>query len=256
MTSPEIAGHLELDFLPVKFREENSQRNARAWRSVVLVALAVLVLAAIGLQQRNRLALRAEAEALAPLFEESQSRTAEFKSLQTELEAAAHRAEVATYLCHPWPRTQVLKVLLEPLPTTVLLTEVAISLEAADGLPRQPAVDTSNAAKDGKSDKQASKLDEAQFDLKRLREEYDGRLLVISLSGHAGDLEQLYSYLSQVGIHELVLKAELRSLESAGQLGIGSKFNARVVVRPSYGQPSGPKTAPTPPNPDKIARGW
>jgi len=239
----EPVGQPEIDFLPAKYREERTLRQTQGWRYGVLGLFVLLLCAALGLQQRTRFRLQAELAALTPQYEQAQGRTAELGILQAELNQARRRAELVAYLHHPWPRTQVLAAILEPLPSVITLTELTAILEVEPGRGARLQRAGASPGEKGSDKTELERLQPAEVDLRRLREEYDGKSLTITVSGTTSDVGLLYSYLSSIGAHPIVAKAELRSLQSEGAAAGTSTFSAKIVIRPGYGQPAGPRPA-------------
>ena len=89
-----------------------------------------------------------------------------------------------------------------------------------------------------------------EADLKRLRYENDSLQTVIYVAGVSTDATAIHEYVAALCQAPLLLKVELRALESDLEMrrvsAHGSRFVVRIVVRPGYGQPDGPTTAPAP----------
>jgi hypothetical protein len=233
---------LEIDFLPARYREECAQRKTHFLRVLSSVVFALVLLACAGWQWNAGRKLTLELEAIAPIHERAHERTVQLTTLKNELAAASDRAELLTYLRHPWPRTQLLAAVIEPMPESIKLSELTIGRpeeeEANAGLPsqntRQTAGGESAAAKTNVT------LSPTQADLKQLRLEFDARTTVVQMAGETTDVSELHEYLGQIALHKLILKAELRSIESGGRDSLATLFRARIELRPGYGQPNGP----------------
>jgi Tfp pilus assembly protein PilN len=228
----------EIDFLPAEYRRQHTRRQQQPWR--VLVVLAFLgVLGAAGFaQSRLRRQVESELAAVGPARAMAAQRQTELAQLQTRLATARARADLITYLRHPWPRTQLIRAVLTPLPEAVTLDRLQISRQVAPGRPG--AAQLSRAERESEQ-QQLDRLPPAGRDLERLRAECDEVPVQISIGGIASQSAAVHDYLSALGRTDLFLKAELHSLEAdprgnADQL----RFEASIVVRPGYGQADGP----------------
>ncbi len=228
---------IDLDFLPQKYREENARRRAHAARLAVVGLLAGLVLLAGWMQRRTRLALESEMQLVDQQHAAAQARVDRLTELQRQLVERTARAELITLLRHPWPRSQVLAAVVEPLPQAIRLDEIRLAQET--NLQRPSPSDRAAPTKK-KTDEQPEALDPAKQDLKTLRAEQQDKVLVVLLGGETSDVAALHFYLARLAKHRLIAKAELRSLERANGQDTKSAFRARLLVRTPYGWPGGP----------------
>lgn len=231
----------DLDFLPVEYRQRHATRQSQPWRVVVVIGfLALLVAASLSLRSRRHAAEEQLAAAERPYeFVVTQSNL--LASIQSELQQANCKAELITYLHHPWPRTQILNALLTPLPEDITLRELRILLESQG----QQRIEERGSRSNRSTEENAGEnLTPAQKDLKRLRERFDNSQTTVLLDGTTSDSAALHVYLGKLDNMKLFSKAELRSIESTGGEGEGTmRFQAAVIVRPGYGQPGGPTLA-------------
>lgn len=236
---------LDIDFLPARYREECAQRKTHFWRVVSVVIFSIGLLSLATLQWHNGRKLTLELEAIAPIHDRAHERTVQLTTLKKELANASDRAELLTYLRHPWPRTQLLAAVFEPMPESIKLSELTIGRPVEENaevvLPSQAARNSGEVASRAEETKDA--LSPSLADLKTLRSEFDPRTTVILMAGETSDVSELHEYLGEIAGHPLILKAELRSIESGGRDSLTTLFRARIEVRPGYGQPNGP-TAP------------
>lgn len=226
---------LDLDFLPAEYRRRQARKRSKPWHAMVGLAFVGLVaLAAFG-QHRQLHSLRAELALLTPQYEHATAVDARLAQVQESLKEARAEAALFTYLQHPWPRTQLLRSLLEPLPEELFLTELEISNE----LPT--ATRSSDPRLQPKSDDKAIEaLSAAERDLAELRQRNDTLRTVIRITGNTDDGAALHRYLGELSSRFLFRKAELESIERIeGDAATGMHFRATVVVRPGYGQPGG-----------------
>jgi Tfp pilus assembly protein PilN len=238
---------LEIDFLPAQYRRRKARQQSKPWQAIVVSAMVVLVaVAAVG-QYRELGSLRAELARIEPQYEQTVAMSNHLSLLQEELKHARAEAALLTYLRHPWPRTQLLRALLEPLPDAIVLTELEISNE----LPAVPGTRQRSRLQPDDDSKATATIAPAERDLADLRQRSDFVHTVLRVSGATNDSAALHRYLGSLARSSLFRKAELESIESTeNQDGRGVRFRATVVVRPGYGQPGGP----TGPKNEAIAR--
>jgi Tfp pilus assembly protein PilN len=232
----------EIDFLPARYREQQAQRTKQNWRMVVVSCYGLLLLAAVLVQRNRQQAMEAELALAGQQFDAATAQAAQLTELQSRLAADRKQAELLVWLRHPWPKTQILAEVLRSLPETVVLDELEIGREVnpqsagAGAVVRSipvPGVGGGTTGEDKRSP--------AERDLDRLREEIDACLYVVSLAGRTQDTAALHAYLSKLGHSNLVAKVELLSVETLDDApALGSKFSARAILRPGYGQPGGP----------------
>lgn len=229
----------EVDFLPIEYRQQDARRQVQPWRIVVVVAFALMLTAAAFTQFRHRRCVESELNAVQPYYEEAgrlKSRLAEF---QAKLQTVESDAGLLTYLRCPWPRTQLLTVLLAPLPAEIGLYQVQVTTEMP---PEQPVAETRSQADRKADEEKLRKAPPSCRDLKRLREEFDKAQTLVRIAGTTRDTGALYRYLGVLGKTNLFAKVDLRSVESMETPeGVSLRFQAVLAVRPGYGQPGGPE---------------
>lgn len=228
---------LDIDFLPAQYRRHQARQRSKPWHVMAVSGFAVLVGAAAIGQYRQQSRLQAELSLLEPQYEQAVAMSAQWDRLQDQLKRTRAEATLVTYLRHPWPRTQLLRALLEPLPRTIMLTEVEITdpLPAGRRSPERPHPQTSDG------EKPASAVSAAERDLADLRQQSDAVRTALRVAGTTGDSAALHRYLGTLARNSLFHKAELESIESTQSHDPGGvRFRATVVVRPGYGQPGGP----------------
>jgi hypothetical protein len=187
-------------------------------------------------------AARGELARLVPLYDQAVRQNAEIARLQAELQVVQAEAELITYLRHPWPRTQLLQAVVDPLPEAITLREVTIARDSnrgAETMDRVPQFDRQT------QEQTLAKLPRAARDLKTLREQFDRMPVVIRLVGSTGDDGAPHRYVAELGKNPLFVKADLVSLENATTDREGKlEFKAVVMIRPGYGLPDGPSAPP------------
>jgi len=233
----------DIDFLPTEYRQKHERRQSQPWQIVVGAAILGLLTAAATAQHLRRHRAERELAAVSPVYQKAVDMKNQLAELQKRLQEARAKAELYTYLRHPWPRSRILAALAESLPDEIAFEEVCISLQPPDAArPREEVkpVDRNAEAARVKS------LAPAARDLLNLRRRVDALQTVVSLTGEVSESSTLHRYLGDMDALEWFEKAELDSLTGSDE-GRGSKplrFHAMLIVQPGYGQPGGPVGPP------------
>ena len=232
-----------IDFLPDKYRQQRASRRNRIWL-LILVALFGAVISATSLFQYGLHDSITQQLALVDIqYANTQALKRQRDDVVQRRREALAAANLYAYLHHPWPRTQILAAIAEPLPEPVMLAEVRIGRE----MPRQgvsPGQRGRRRSDPGEEEEEdVSQLLPAERDLKRLRDEIDKAQTIVSIVGITDEASALHRYLADLGDSELFMKAELSSIESLEdeQQPNASRFSARLIMRPGYGQLGGAK---------------
>jgi hypothetical protein len=229
----------DLDFLPARYREKNAQRKTRAWRGLVLAMFSALLAAGSLGQLEFRRMIEAHLETVRQQYDQVVNTGKELTALQTELRAARAEAELFTYLRRPWPRTQLLAAIAEPLSESITLHKLTVRQEEAGGslaMAAPPAGQTLEAQAAAEAARPA-----AERTLQRLRAMYDEAPLTLTLEGASQDSTSLHVYVGGLAESEWFSAVELRSVERLDDAQPATfRFVARLVVRPSYGAPHAP----------------
>ena len=242
----------DIDFLPAEYRQKDAKRHTHEWRAAgMFAAVALLLAVAAGQNQEYRRAGERLATATAE-YDAAVAQTRQRDELQPRWEAARADAELFTYLRHPWPRTQILAAVLGPLPESITLDRVEIRTD----VPRRANASRAlSRTQQEAEDAAGAKLPPAARDLRELREKRDPARTVAAISGTTGRVDLVHQYLGELARSPLVAKAELDSLENVtgqpdaeGKEEVDTRFAATIVIRPGYGQPTGPT------GPDNLAQ--
>lgn len=231
----------KIDFLPESYRLQHSERRSLAGRLIVVGCAIALIAAASWSQWHARRQIANELARAEGHYEQAAMQSDGLLSLQSQLDAAKARAELLTYLRHPWPTTRVLAVLFEPLPESATLESVSLRRQRASG-----SAATRRDPLPGETPETAAPTSPAEASrnvLRELRQQYDERLTTVSLAGRTLDSAELHEYLAELDRLAMVARAQLRSLESvdAGG-GEAFRFSVDVELVPGYGQQGGPRT--------------
>jgi Tfp pilus assembly protein PilN len=225
----------DVDFLPAEFKRRRTNRHGRSWRIVVGVAAVGLVLLVSVAQTRARQQIEARLASIEPERQRFDLQQAELSALRERLATTEALAELHTYMRHPWPKTQLLAAVLQAMPDSVVFQRIRITRQ----------IESARMVRRGESesaDEELAKAEPALRDLRLLEEECNSGVVTIALEGVTSDGIALHRYLSHLNSEPLLEKAELRTLESTGDgTEAGFRFEARLTVRPGFGQPKGPR---------------
>lgn len=224
----------DIDFLPSDFKRRRTNRHGRSWQFIIAgAAVGLLLVVAVGQsralhQVETRLA---EIEPQRQIFEGQKSH---LENLRQQLADREAQAELITYMAHPWPKTQLLSAILRSLPDEVVYESVRV---AHDSLPGQ----VQRRRDRGAEEEDLTTLAPATRDMRLLQEEWDFGVVTVVLEGVTTDGIKLHRYLHELNDAPLLSKVELQSLESTNdESDVKFRFEARLTVRPGFGQPNGP----------------
>ena len=238
-----------IDFLPERYRQATKRRRTSYWRLIVTGLFVVAFAAAAGglfIVERD---VRRRYEHSNQLHAAAQSQQMLVASKQLELAAVRHRAELATFLRHPWPRSRLVHEALSGLPNEVTIERIRIH---STERPRTKVVEAAPLT----SEEEAAKKADAEADLNELRAALEASELLVSLEGITKDQPALHVYLQSLAGSKLFTKAELTSIEAlTGADDAGeAKFAVRIVVRPGWGMPGGPSAEEAEPVEEAVTR--
>lgn len=226
----------DIDFLPKRYQEDYANRKTRSWKIVFLLVFVAALPTASIYQYRMRCSIQKQLDQLAEVHAQSLADQVRLDHMQLQLTNGTARANLLTYLRHNWPTSQWMAGIVDPLPDTITLEEIAMSLsQESRAVPfrrGQPEQEESDA--EGRLG--------AENDLIEIRKQRNGRL-VVQLTGRTTNSTQLHHYLAQLAKSPWFDEAVLESIESnsSDQKDVASsRFEAVLVVAASYGQPGGP----------------
>jgi Tfp pilus assembly protein PilN len=224
-----------IDFLPEIYRQREALRRARLWWGIVVVIFSAAIGASVMAQAWMRHGLQQQLDALAPEYAAAQSQVQELSALQAQIVRASHEASLYTFLENPWPRTQLLAVVVRPLPNSIRLTKISLIDEELARNATQAGPRNTKAEEEA-----AAKATHPEKDLAKLQDELDRRQTTIEIDGHTTDVPRLHEYVGDVSRSPLVASATIKSLEAgaANQQG-RTRFTLRMTVRPGYCQRGG-----------------
>jgi hypothetical protein len=247
----------DIDFLPAGYRESNARRLHRLWHMMLAGVLLACCAAATTFQLWQSFQILDEIAAVQASYDATVALAARLDQTRARLDAERTEARLITYLAHPWPKSQIVAAILRPLNDAITLEEIRIGREQISGPPGVNRKTPPPALAPAAANDTARKAP-AERDLKELQAEFDATRQVVHLSGVTHEGSELYHYIAALIQDPLVETAELSSLESNNKnetQGIKSlsKFQARILIRPGYGQPRGPLPRPASPRDKRIA---
>lgn len=221
-----------IDFLPDIYRQRAALRQARVWWCLVVVLFGGTITLSVVAQVWLRVGLQRQLAVLEQSFASSQTQVHELATLQSQIAKSAQEASLFTYLQHPWPRTQLLAQVVQPLPKSIRLTQIHVREEE---LPRETP--QSGPQNRGAADQEAGKLQPPEADLARLQQEMDFKQTVVELQGFTPEVSRLHEYVASLNTAPLVAAAHIKSLESdPDQTKLRTRFTLRLMIHPGYGQ--------------------
>jgi hypothetical protein len=229
----------EIDFLPIEYRQKHARRQSQPWQLFVITAMVGLVATAALVQRFHRARVENDLATLVPVYDAAVNQQKRLAETQQQYAAATARANLYTYLRHPWPRSQLLSALVAPLPKMITLQQVQIIREMPAGgsaMPSQPPLDK-------KAEEEKLKLlTPADRDLSKLAGRLDPLHTVVILTGTATEIPALHTYIGKLDAMEIFNKAELDCFNAVdnSQSGAVLQFRAVLAVQPGYGQSGGP----------------
>lgn len=240
----------DIDFLPSDFKRRRNNRHGRSWQ-ILVAAAAVGLLFIVALSQMR--ALRQVEQRLAEIEPERQvldARQMQLADLRKKLAEKEAQADLIAYLGHPWPKTRLLGATLRSLPEEVVCNGIRIAPESLTNQAQRRRPESSE-------EEDLTKVEPAVRDMRLLQEECDLAVVAIVLEGMTTDGIALHRYLNGLNNVPLLDKVELHSLESTNNdSGPKFQFEARMTVRPGFGQPKGPDgRSPHIAQPNAVAKG-
>lgn len=234
---------LDIDFLPVEYAQRSAAQKKRLWQLTIVLIFGGIIAASAVTQFGMRTTARQRIVALAGPYARAQAQLEHLDRMQTQLHVAEQTAALYVYLRHPWPKTQILRAVVVPLPASIELDELQIGLEVSAPDATVHATEQPGRRSPGIQEEDELTRLPPERDLDELRDHYDRRRTVIQLTGVTGSTSDLHTYLAEVVKSPVIHEAELRSLESTGEhvKSGSSRFAIRLVAGAGFGQPEGPR---------------
>lgn len=231
----------DIDFLPAKYRRDQTQRR-RQFSIVVAAALCAVVLATLAYFQTRQLhSLERKLADVKLQYDVASKQAVRLVDVHSKLNHEQAAATLYTYLRHPWPLTQILSAVIGPLPPAIQILELRVTHEARPGA----AAQRENVSR-GKEAAAADTEPSSPFEraLETLRAERDGTHTVVFVSGVTHDEAQLHRYLSELDDQAMIVSSRLSSIKRDDHREIERfHFDAQVIIIGGYGMPDGPHPA-------------
>lgn len=243
-----------IDFLPEIYRERIVLRKDRVWWGIVVVIFSTAIGSTAGAQYLLKRSVQRQFDELGPQYVAAQQQVQRLTELQSQNRTAGQWASLVTYLDQPWPRSQLLAVVVQPLPPSIRLTELLV---AEEEFARASAEEAGPRRRGNRQDEQQkTKLAPASADLEHLRRTHDNKRPIVEISGTVQDMAVLHEYVAVLARSPLVALADIKSYELAATNALAkpTNFTVRVVFRASHGQTDGDQ-GPTAQKTLRVARG-
>ncbi|HTN74868.1 MAG TPA: hypothetical protein VL096_06460 [Pirellulaceae bacterium] len=226
-----------IDFLPAKYQERYAARIKLIKRWTIVLGLAFSVTPLAAYQYVNHRSAVLKLAEIEPAHTVAVAETQRLGELQRQLNTARSEAALLAYLGHPWPRTQVLAHIHQPLPDAVRLTGITLRHEPKSGgnpteSGRGRAARRSESSEPSVDDQRPA----TERDLTKLSEQLDQQDVIVTLNGVTIDTTDLHTYVAKLRISGLFVKSELKSLEAmpGQETGKAQRFEIRLVVAPGH----------------------
>lgn len=217
----------EIEFLPKNFREKRKSHNFQVSRLLLIVVIvagmsAVLLyqLAALHSVNRQVAALDEQHNKVMQLMQEVERR-------RGEVVVKRHHAKLLTFLDHPYPKSQIIAAIANPLPSEITITRLEVTVEQLANNNAKPPSEKGKKAPQGHS---------MELDLKQLIEEVKTRRCTVEVEGTTDDTSCLYTFLASLHQAEIIESAKIESIDPH-QKTDGSEFSnftAHVKVKRGY----------------------
>jgi len=231
----------QLDFLPEQYRQRGQRRRAYIWRGTVGGLFGLFFATTAFLQHNHHASVSAKLAEVEAQYTEAIAHNARFAEVQNQLRVHRTTAQLLTFLRHPWPRTQILAAVVEPLPESITLTEWHIRRDVKQQLAPPAHVPPHAQPADGKP-APADHATRRANDFKQLLIEHGDARHVVHLTGYATEVTELHEYLARLNANRLFVKVDLNSIEhrpsdSSGDAWAGMHlFTVQATLRGGHGQ--------------------
>ena len=239
-----------IDFLPEQYRERRKQRRVRYWWALVVCLFGGIVIATGSLQWLSVLRIKHELARLELQVVTFRQLDQQLLEIESQVAAVSHSANLYTFLKHPWPRTQILAAVVQPLPAEMELTSIRIAESLIAKGPKSAAADGTEPPPPAHP---------AVADLQQLHDAHEAQRVVVLIEGTAREVEHLHNYLDALGRHALVAEARLNSMETRKyETHSLVVFQLQLTIKSGHGLsdgPAGPLSPTDLPSPETAATG-
>ncbi|MEW4451309.1 hypothetical protein AB1L30_01360 [Bremerella sp. JC817] len=194
----------EIEFLPKKYREKRTRSSSNISR-LVLAAVVVGVMVTVVIFQLAKLhTLNVQVASLDKQHERISQLMQEVDRKRAEVTALRHHANLLAFMDHPYPKSQVIASITNPLPADIVLTRIQLTTQQTG----PPVV---RGAKEKGSVE--PKGDPLKGDLEKLITELRNERCSIELEGTTRDSSLLYQFLADLHQSEVVESAKIESID-------------------------------------------
>lgn len=220
----------EIEFLPKKYLEKRARSNVK-WSRLLLLMLVLVGIVGVGLYQVA--ALHHLHSQLAEVDDEHQrivKLMTEVNNKREVLNRLQHSARLLTFLEHPYPRSQILAALVNPLSDQIALSQIHLTHQQTDPNVFRTLADLSDP-------KQAATVHPMKQDLNTLTAESRLRQCTVELAGTTDDPSTLYNFLTALHQSEIVETAKIESIDPHHRADGTefSNFTAHIKIKRGYG---------------------
>ena len=235
----------DIDFLPPKYRDLSARRKIKFSRVFVVGAIILTIVGAAVMQHHTHARLVAEIESVEPLHATAELFSRDLKATRAQLKTENKVANLITYMQHPWPKTQLLAAIVQPLPDALSLEQITVTQQTIEK--KTSATESMRRKRKPRArakTNDADKLAPAERDLKHLRATSESSQTVVIVTGRTRDRAELYYYLARLGESDLIAKAELKSVEAAHDRPAARSLRGRGTIPTALGrnEPATPST--------------
>lgn len=247
-----------IDFLPARYREGYAKRTAVVTRWTIVLGIALIITPLAIYQYFIHAAVVHQFVLVEPEFMQAQEKSQYLARLEQDLAHVRGEAALLAWLSHPWPRSQVLKQVHEPLPQSVRLTGIRLYSEPKSLAGATASVGRSRAARRS-SEAETDPADEArpahEKDLMRLLDQVTQNDTIVTITGVTVSTTELHTYVAMLRTSGMFDKSELRSMETQpGQENTKAQtFEVRLVLASGHALSRSKKSNPEPPAPVAAA---
>ncbi|PQO25988.1 hypothetical protein C5Y96_21290 [Blastopirellula marina] len=217
----------EIEFLPKKYREKRKSHNFQVSRLLLIVVIVAGMSAVLLYQLASLHAVNLQVSALDSQHEKIMQLMQEVERSRAEVAVKRHHAKLQTFLDHPYPKSQIIAAIANPLPTEITITRLQVTVEQLAATSAKPP------SEKGKSVPQGHPM---VLDLKQLIGEAKAHRCTVEVEGTTDDTSCLYTFLASLHQAEIIESAKIESIDPH-QKSDGSEFSnftAHVKVKRGY----------------------
>ncbi|QDU75068.1 hypothetical protein Pan97_20890 [Bremerella volcania] len=217
----------EIEFLPKKYREKRKSHNFQISRLLLIVGIVAGMSAVLLYQLASLHSVNLQVAALDQQHEKVMQLMQEVDRRRNEVAVKRHHAKLLTFLDHPYPKSQVIAAIANPLPTEITITRLQVTVEQIAAANAKPASEKGKAVPKGHP---------MELDLKVLIDEAKSRRCTVEVEGTTDDTSCLYTFLASLHQAEIIESAKIESIDPQ-QKTDGSEFShftAHVKIKRAY----------------------